>query len=75
VVHHEAQQQQPQEALLAGPGCDANGNNATANARSIPYESTLSPKPWTLYELWAEYEHGIVAERLQNCSLAMREDG
>jgi len=65
VIRHQAQQQQPQEVqqppeeAVAGPGPTADGNNARANARNIPYESTLSPRPGTLYELWAKYKHGI----------------
>jgi len=56
VVHHQAQQQQQPQEAVAGPGHDANDNNAGANGRNNPYKTTLSPKVWTLYELWAEYD-------------------
>lgn len=41
-------QQQPQQ----------DGNEARANIE-IPFASTLSPLPRTLYDLWTEYQYGI----------------
>jgi len=57
------QQVGPAAAVVAGPNnqqndaAEDNDNNTAAN--SIPYESSLSPRPQNLYELWNEYQHGI----------------
>jgi len=61
--HLNQQHGEPAAAIVAGPNnqqdvaVEDNDNNTDANG--IPYESSLSPRPWNLYELWKEYQHGI----------------
>jgi len=38
---------------------DDDDNSNADDANHIPYKSSLSHKPWNLYELWMEYKHGI----------------
>ena len=60
------QQQGEQAAAVAGPNNqqnDEDDNRNVGNANEIPFESSLSPKPRNLYELWMEYEHGIGGRR------------
>jgi len=57
------QQGEPAVAIVAGPNNQQDDavedNDDNTDANRIPYESSLSPRPWNLYELWKEYQHGI----------------
>jgi len=73
VVHHQAQQQQQPQEAVAGPGHDANDNNAGANGRNNPYKVHLVQN-FGLCMSCGLSMMALVAERLQNYSLTMRED-
>jgi len=65
-LHCPNQQQGKQAATVAGPNNqqnDEDDNRNVGDANEIPFESSLSPKPRNLYELWMEYEHGIGGRR------------